>query len=122
VDDVIRHSAVVKHVFVADSEAEAIEQRQRGNQWFYQCMGKRRMFGAPAEVQPWESYPKSGAVFAGTPESVVEELPRFQEESGEDYIRVRTDTGGVARERVLRSLELFGEKVMPKVAKDVASA
>jgi len=118
VDDAIRHSAVVKHVYVADSEKRAIEECQRGIQWFYEFMGNRRMFGAPAEVQPWDFYAKSGAVFAGTPASVAEQILRFREESGEGYIWVRTDTGGVPRENVLRSLWLFADKVMPAVTKE----
>lgn len=116
VEDALRHSAVVKHVYVADSEHQAIEECQRGIQWFYQFMGNRRMFGAPTEVQPWEFYEKSGAVIAGTPESVTEQLLAFQESSGEDYVWIRTDTGGVEREKVLRSLDLFASKVMPRLA------
>jgi probable F420-dependent oxidoreductase len=50
----------------------------------------------------------------GTPEEVIEEIQRYQEELNPTLISCRLVYPGMPREDALRSIRLFGEKVLPK--------
>ena len=50
----------------------------------------------------------------GSPEEVVEEVARYQEELNPTLLSCRLVYPGMPREDALRSIKLFGEKVLPK--------
>lgn len=122
VDEAVSMSPVVKHVYVAESEEEAIADVQQGIVWFYEFMANRRMFGAPVEPKPFSYYMESPALMIGTPETVREQLDTFRTESGCEYVWIRMDAGGLEREKVVRSLRLFGEEVAPSLSEPVTAA
>ena len=50
----------------------------------------------------------------GSPEEVVQEIKRYQEALNPTLLSCRLVYPGMAREDALRSIRLFGEKVLPK--------
>jgi alkanesulfonate monooxygenase SsuD/methylene tetrahydromethanopterin reductase-like flavin-dependent oxidoreductase (luciferase family) len=56
---------------------------------------------------------ESGVVYVGEPAGLVEEIDRLYEETGLQHLICWMRFGALAHEKVLRSLELFAEQVMP---------
>lgn len=56
---------------------------------------------------------ESGVLYAGEPGGLVAEIDRLHEETGLQHLICWMRFGGLAQEKVLRSLELFAEQVMP---------
>jgi alkanesulfonate monooxygenase SsuD/methylene tetrahydromethanopterin reductase-like flavin-dependent oxidoreductase (luciferase family) len=50
----------------------------------------------------------------GTPDSIVEKLNAYRESMTLDYLLAFTDWGAIPHDRVMRSMELFAESVMPR--------
>ena len=78
----------------------------------------RRLFSDPADTIPqrspraWELLLET-AMLAGSPAHVVEQIQELREVCGIDNIITFMDAGGVPHDKIMRSLELFGAKVMP---------
>jgi len=56
----------------------------------------------------------------GRPERVAEEIVRFAKEIGMDHIVARMHFHGAEQKRVLRSMELFADRVIPEVRKELS--
>ena len=54
------------------------------------------------------------AMLAGPPEHVVEQVQELREVCGIENLITFMDTGGVPHNKIMRSLELFGTKVIPE--------
>ena len=66
----------------------------------------------PPEIT-WESL-REREMLAGSPEDVIEQIQELREVCGIEYVSAFMDAGGVPHDKVMRSIELFGTKVMPK--------
>ena len=53
-------------------------------------------------------------IFVGTPDSVSEQIERYQEELGLDHLVLFHNIPGLTHEKVMNSLSLFSEKVLPR--------
>ena len=53
-------------------------------------------------------------MLAGPPEHVVEPVQALREVCGIENVIKLMDAGGVPHEKIMRSIELFGTKVMPE--------
>ena len=56
------------------------------------------------------------AAIAGDPEEVADKIRQHQEALGIDFMMGAFSRGGLAHDKVRRSLKLFAEKVMPRFA------
>jgi alkanesulfonate monooxygenase SsuD/methylene tetrahydromethanopterin reductase-like flavin-dependent oxidoreductase (luciferase family) len=59
---------------------------------------------------------KSGMQIVGTPDEVGEEIQRLKDTLNVDYIIFIMYAGMTEHKRMLESIRLFGEKVIPKFA------
>jgi alkanesulfonate monooxygenase SsuD/methylene tetrahydromethanopterin reductase-like flavin-dependent oxidoreductase (luciferase family) len=54
-------------------------------------------------------------LFAGSPDTIVERMRAFQEQTGVGVIDLMFSAGQTPPEDVLRSIELFGREVLPRL-------
>ena len=82
----------------------------------------RRLYSDSADTIPqrsklaWELLLER-AMLAGPPEHVVEQVQELREVCGIENLITFMDAGGVPHDKIMRSLELFGTKVMPAFKK-----
>ena len=53
-------------------------------------------------------------IFVGTPDSVSEQIERYQDELGLDHLVLFHNIPGLTHEKVMKSLSLFSERVLPR--------
>jgi alkanesulfonate monooxygenase SsuD/methylene tetrahydromethanopterin reductase-like flavin-dependent oxidoreductase (luciferase family) len=73
-------------------------------------------FGVPRGAT-FEDGVADGSVIAGSPQTVWEAIERQSAELGINYLLTYLFLGTMSLAEALRSLELFGTEVMPKIAK-----
>ena len=67
----------------------------------------------PEDPPSYESRLDSTAYF-GTPDSVVERLKNLRDQHNVKYFTAHFSYGSLEHEKVMRSMKLFAEEVMPK--------
>jgi len=123
-------------VYVAPTEDEA-RAETRHALWFYHLLGTL-VPGAPGRREVpagYEKYPldpkalaaltlddvwERGTAF-GTPERVTEILKTYMRKLGAKHLIVQMRIGGLEQHKVLRSMKLFAEEVMPELRKEAAA-
>lgn len=116
IDGALGESAVMKHVLVTPNDDDAVNLAKPYVEWYYDYLGSRLMFGAGREKQPYEYYLSSGGCFFGSPAKVIDQIEEWQAATGENYLYLWSNMGGVPHEAVTDSMKLFSEKVMPHFA------
>ena len=107
-----------RHVVVAETDAEALSLARRGYAlWFASFMNLFRKFDIHP---PGLSYPPdfddllaSGDAIAGSPSTVRDQLRRQIGAMDVTYLFCRFAFGDLAREEVLRSIDLFNREAIP---------
>ena len=51
----------------------------------------------------------------GSPEQIVDEIQKYQDRLGVDYLIFRMQWPGMAQKQVLRQIQLMGDKVIPNL-------
>jgi len=74
------------------------------------------------ESASWEAVVQGGAVVCGSPDQVVDRIAQISEICGMTHYLAWTRIGGLAHDKVLRSMELMASKVMPQLRKIGAAA
>jgi natural product biosynthesis luciferase-like monooxygenase protein len=121
---------VNKIIHVADSAREARENLREPIRWFFQTQAD--LISDPDGVPPEqyrfyrrvrenllalsEEKALEQAAIAGDPEEVADRLRQHHEALGVTYVMGAFSRGGLAQDKVRRSLVLFAEKVMPRLA------
>jgi len=111
---------VLRDVFVADSDAEALELWRQagafvGAAWFAP-FGFHTVLTEPGRVEritPQEML-DSGLVLAGTPDTVSRQLETILDGTPVRWLFAWTYNGVTPHDKVLRSIELFATKVLPR--------
>jgi alkanesulfonate monooxygenase SsuD/methylene tetrahydromethanopterin reductase-like flavin-dependent oxidoreductase (luciferase family) len=123
--------------FVADSDAEAEERYSEAVEYFYEkCLHfypgftdapgyrtprdirsgmARQGFGRlkDAGKVTWQDRLDSGAVIAGTPEHVTEQLRETCKDLGVGHLMLLMQLGSLDRENTMHNVKLMSEKVLP---------
>jgi alkanesulfonate monooxygenase SsuD/methylene tetrahydromethanopterin reductase-like flavin-dependent oxidoreductase (luciferase family) len=116
---------VLRHIFVADTDAEAkrwakpaMDRHLAHLNWLRAKHGATAVdtrFNTPRGANFEESV-ADGSVIAGTPQTVYAEIERQTRELGINYLLTYLFLGTMSLADALRSLELFRTEVMPKLA------
>ncbi len=118
IEQTMARSPVQKQIYVAPTDEEAILDNERGVTWFYQQLANRRMFGinvpAPYDGKPYNWYLDNKVVFFGSPERVADQIAEWRDTVGGDYIMCWMNCGALPHEKIMRSMRLFADKVMPR--------
>jgi alkanesulfonate monooxygenase SsuD/methylene tetrahydromethanopterin reductase-like flavin-dependent oxidoreductase (luciferase family) len=63
----------------------------------------------------WDAVVRGGAVVCGSPDQVAERIAQIHELCGITHYLAWTRIGGLAHQKVLRSMELMRDRVMPQL-------
>jgi alkanesulfonate monooxygenase SsuD/methylene tetrahydromethanopterin reductase-like flavin-dependent oxidoreductase (luciferase family) len=124
---------MLRAVIVADTMEEARRIAEEPISFYFgnYVAGHR---GRKIFVEPGEDVDKSNEsdwfefllerdhILAGTPESVAEQLSRLRAATGVEHFMTLMTVPGVEHRDVMRSIELFGTEVMPRVKQQEALA
>ena len=114
--------ALIVPVYVADTERRAREEAEPSTMHFFRTIaealgkgGTRREEAAKLGRMSFEEILQELVVY-GTPESVTERLLELRESLGYSTLSVWMNVGGrIPHERVLGSMRLFAERVIPRL-------
>lgn len=93
----------LRHVFVADSDQEAVRQ---GRAYIEYYMSSTALF------RPIGPHERDEMIFGG-PQTVIGKLRRLQDAAGVNNLICWMNFGGMPQDLVLRSMRLFAREVMP---------
>ena len=100
--------------FIADTDEEAREQLWPGYKAMHDRIGRER--GWPATTK--ESFIREieqGSTYAGSPETVARKIAATVRALGNDRFDLKYSSGTTSHEKMMKSIELYGTKVIPMV-------
>jgi alkanesulfonate monooxygenase SsuD/methylene tetrahydromethanopterin reductase-like flavin-dependent oxidoreductase (luciferase family) len=109
----IDDSWIVKHLYVAEDDDTAIREAKPYFLWYYKLLANRRMFDGPKEPEPFEWWEERGACYFGSPQTVADRIVHWYEQTGMLSMLCWMNTGGMPTDRVLNSMRLFHDRVLP---------
>ena len=117
--------------YVAETTQQALAEFRDAVIWYYRTFAKyvAPAHGKPAvptyewytkardflEVVEWDAVVNAGAVVCGSPDEVAPRIGEIQELTGMTHYLAWTRIGGLAHDKVIRSMELMASKVMPQL-------
>jgi alkanesulfonate monooxygenase SsuD/methylene tetrahydromethanopterin reductase-like flavin-dependent oxidoreductase (luciferase family) len=107
---------VVRQVFVADTDDEALKAARAAHGDWYHSITKLWHDHNDASVDglfAWETATQHETILFGSPERVRQQASRLLEMSSCNYLICSFAWGSFTREQTSRSLTLFVENVMP---------
>jgi alkanesulfonate monooxygenase SsuD/methylene tetrahydromethanopterin reductase-like flavin-dependent oxidoreductase (luciferase family) len=114
---------VVRQVFVADTEAEALAATRTAHGDWYHSITKLwhdHDDHMPDRLFSWETSTQHETILFGSPARVREQIAQLLEVSGCNYVICAFAWGTFPHAQTLRSLRLFAEEVMPAFAGSAA--
>lgn len=106
----------LRHVFVADTDAEAENVAREAYRYWYKSLVKlwKDFRAVPiAFTDDLDVARKRDVALVGSPDTVGEQVQKFAETSGCNYLVGSFVFGSLTHEQALHSLDLFATKVMP---------
>jgi probable LLM family oxidoreductase len=109
--------------YVAESPKEARDDYFPGYARVFSDIGKERGWGqVTREDYDAQAGPK-GALIIGDPEEVIEKIKRHSKAlGGISRVTFQMDAGSLSHEKLMRSVELIGKRVVPAIHKEVLEA
>ncbi|WP_338250529.1 LLM class flavin-dependent oxidoreductase [Dictyobacter halimunensis] len=109
--------SLLRFVYVAESEQEAREQTRETVARYARHDCRIDWDGRTDNKEYFELIHRLNAVI-GTPDQIVEQLTAWQQEYGFEEIMCQLYAAGMQHEDSLRSLELLGHEVLPRLLQD----
>jgi alkanesulfonate monooxygenase SsuD/methylene tetrahydromethanopterin reductase-like flavin-dependent oxidoreductase (luciferase family) len=109
--------SVAGHGFIAADGRQAKEQYFRHESAAYAASGR---FAAPSWADSAPNYSPGGMVFAGDPREIADRIIDLHHHLGHDRHFLQMDIGGMPHAEVLKSIELLGTEVAPRVRAELA--
>ncbi|MEV6768198.1 LLM class flavin-dependent oxidoreductase [Nocardia sp. NPDC051030] len=107
--------AVHAHGYIAESDEQAVADFYAPYAAAMSGIGRERGWGAMTRDQFSALRSQSGSLFVGTPDYVASKIADIRDTLGLDRFMLHTSVGTLPHEKVLRNIELLGEKVAPQV-------
>ena len=107
---------VVRQVFVAETDDEALKSAHAAHGDWYRSITKLWHDHNDSSVDglfAWETATQHETILFGSPQRVRQQVARLLDVSDCDYLICSFAWGSFTREQTLRSLQLFAEEVMP---------
>ena len=102
--------------YVANSMGEAIDLYYEGYAKMFTKIGKERGWGPVTREQFDQQTGPLGAIVLGDPDQVSEKIRRHSEAlGGIDRFQFQMDIADITHENLLKSIELIGKEVIPKL-------
>lgn len=103
------------HGFVADTTELAFDTHFGPSSAVMNRIGRERGWGPTNRAQYERSGSPDGALFIGDPDKVADKIIRHHGIFMNDRFMLQMDTGVMPHKQLMRSIELYGTKVAPKV-------
>lgn len=111
--------SINSHGFIAETREEAIKLAFPAIKFQMDKIGRERGWPPMTKEQFLFSCSLEGANFVGNPEDIIEKILYQYEIFKHDKFMIQFTIGTLPHEKVLRSIELFGTKVVPEVRKRI---
>ncbi|WP_405139071.1 LLM class flavin-dependent oxidoreductase [Nocardia sp. NBC_01388] len=107
--------AVHAHGYVAETDEQAVADFYAPYARAMTGIGRERGWGPMTREQFAGLRSQSGSLFVGTPDHVASKIADVRDTLGLDRFMLHTSVGTLPHDKVLRNIELLGEKVAPRV-------
>lgn len=114
VDRPVRPLAVHSPGHVAPTDAEAVAQAKAGYTVLRNRIGAERGWG-PVQPGEFENEVANGSMYVGSPETVARKIAATVQALGLARFDMKYSQGTMPHDAMLRSIDLYGTKVMPMV-------
>jgi probable LLM family oxidoreductase len=106
--------------YVADTSERAADEFYEGYARVMTQLGRERGWAAMTRMQFDQLRGPGGALVVGDPDEVAEKILMEHDLFGHDRFLLQTDVGAMPHEQVMRSIELLGTEVAPRVREGLA--
>lgn len=110
---------VHSHGFVGETDAQAKDDLWPDYKRMRDKIGSERGW-PPMTRQAFEQEIEHGSLYAGSPETVARKIAGTVKALGVDRFDLKYSAGPLSHEKMMRSIELYGRKVMPLVRDMIA--
>ncbi|MFV0372937.1 LLM class flavin-dependent oxidoreductase [Microbacterium sp.] len=107
---------------VADTDEQAWEEAYPAFAQLHNTIGRERGWGPYTRAQFDHGVGPDGAVYAGSPETVARKIAATVRALGIDRFDLKFSTGTLSHAKMMRSIELFGTRVAPRVSELLAES
>jgi probable LLM family oxidoreductase len=113
-DKPVRPIGVHSPGYVADTDQQAREELWPDYKVMRDRIGKERGW-PPMERREFEQEANSGSLYVGSPETVARKIASTAKALGLSRFDMKYSAGALRHDRLMRSIELYGSKVIPLV-------
>lgn len=99
---------------IAPTDEEAAEQAWSGYEALRARLGRERGWGPPSKRE-FLSEVRSGSMYVGAPETVARKIASTVKSLGLSRFEMKYSQGTLSHEAMMRSIELYGTQVIPRV-------
>ena len=99
---------------IADTDEEALEQLWPGYEEAFGRIGRERGWGPMSKGHYLEEV-RSGSLYVGSPETVAQKIAYAIKSVGASRFDLKYATGPMPHALLMKSIELYGTKVVPRV-------
>jgi len=109
-----------RHIYIADTDAQALEEARVPHAEFTHNYTTRPNLPTGGKdrdrVRPdFDAAVQQGMIFVGSPDTVRQQVQRYVDVLGVNYVVGVFGFGNMTTEQILHSMRLFGEEVMPHI-------
>ncbi|MBO8154858.1 MAG: LLM class flavin-dependent oxidoreductase [Bacillaceae bacterium] len=108
------------HGFIAEDADTAAEKFFQPTQYVMNVIGRERGWGHYDRAQYDAARSFEGALYVGDPEKVAQKIIHLRKNVGVTRFMLHVPVGTMPHEDVMKSIELLGNEVAPRVRKEVA--
>jgi probable LLM family oxidoreductase len=108
------------HGFVAEDTATAADQFFPSTQFVMNVLGRERGWGHYDRASFDDARSFEGALYVGDPETVAQKIIHLRKNVGVTRFMLHCPVGSMPHELVMKSIELLGKEVAPRVREEVA--
>jgi probable LLM family oxidoreductase len=105
---------------IADSDQAAREELWPAYQVMRNRIGAERGWG-PTSRAEFDHEIASGSLYVGSPETVAQKIAATVRALGASRFSLKYSAGTLSHERMLRSIELYGKEVIPRVRRELGA-
>jgi len=99
---------------IAESDKQAREEYWSGYKAMRDRIGRERGW-PPTNMAEFESEIREGSLYVGSPDTVAKKIAATVQGLGIQRFDMKYSAGTLSHERMMRSIELYGREVMPRV-------
>ena len=99
---------------IADTDEQAQEELWPGYKALHDRIGRERGWG-PTTKESFVNEIRHGSTYAGSPETVAKKIAATVKALGADRFDMKYSGGTLGHEKMMRSIELYGTRVIPMV-------